>query len=69
MKNEKKYVWLSPDLSFSQSFSEEEYKKHLNDDYIKEATLKGWRLIRHQVVFGKDFDFPFDSILIKKPKK
>jgi hypothetical protein len=60
MKSKTKYVWLKPDGSFSNSWSDEEHSKHddiFNDEDLKKAQQENWRLIKYECKNDDDFEF------------
>ena len=59
-----RYCWLTPELDFSGSWTEEEHIEFFNDDRRKEAHQKNWRLIKYEVLTGNKFEFPYKSRLI-----
>lgn len=68
MESKIRYCWLSPDLKFSDSWSEEEHEECLDEKAIGYGLDNGWRLIRYEIV-GNDFEFQDSMILTHKPTK
>jgi hypothetical protein len=60
MEMTKRYVWLKPDGSFSNSWNEEEHKKNqdiFNENALKEAGKDKWRLIEYNCLNDSEFEF------------
>jgi hypothetical protein len=60
MEIKKRYVWLKPDGSFSNSWDESEHLKHqdiFNEKSLKEAEKDKWRLIEYSCLNDNDFEF------------
>jgi hypothetical protein len=60
MDTTKRYVWLKPDGSFSNSWNEEEHKKHqdiFDENALKEAGKDKWRLIEYSCLNDSEFEF------------
>jgi hypothetical protein len=57
-KTGKKYVWLSPDYKFSNSWDEETQKRFITEEeYNKAFKEKGWRLIEYTCLNDDKFEF------------
>ncbi len=46
----KRYYWLKSDGSISNMWGEEDHKKYITDELIKEALEKGWQCIQLNIV-------------------
>ena len=60
MEIKKRYVWLKPDGSFSNSWDENEHLKHkdiFDEKSLKEAGKDKWRLIEYSCLNDSDFEF------------
>jgi len=54
----KRYVWLKPDFTFSNSWTEPKKDWFLTDEEIKKAMEdKGYRLIEYTCLNDEDFEF------------
>jgi len=53
-----KYVWLDLNTGeFSNSWSEEQYPNAIDEEMLKTATDKHWKLIKYQCVNEQEFEF------------
>lgn len=59
-----RYCWLTPELDFSLSWSEEDHEKFFDKDMQEKANKENWRLIKYEVLTGQDFEFPYGARLI-----
>lgn len=54
----KRYVWLSPDYKFSNSWDEETHKRFLTEEeYITAFKERGYRLIEYTCLNDSKFEF------------
>lgn len=63
MKNQIRYCWLDPNLTFSSSWSEAQHDRLFTQKDLDAAAKKGWRIVKYQIVVGQDFEFPNQSHL------
>jgi len=64
-----RYCYIKPDLSFSGSWSEKDHKQFFTKELEELVTKGGYRVMKYEVVLGKDFEFPYESTLISTPKQ
>lgn len=56
-KEDKKYVWITPEGRFTNSWDQKDFDKYVDAKDIELAKEKGWKLIEYKCLTVKDFEF------------